>query len=104
MFDDWYDYLNPVEYLKAGKKALFDDPAKNVKGAYDKAIAGAQGNAKQLTDFYDQRKQQALGFYQPLQQMFSDAYGKRPGIAPPQAPQGGVPGSQPLGQMFGGKR
>ena len=100
MFDHWYDYLNPVEYVEYGKKKLFDDPANTVKAGYDQAIAGSQANSKQLQDFYNQRRSQALSFYGPLQQMFTSAYGQNPGIAPAQVPQ--VPGSMPLSKMFGG--
>ena len=102
MFDNWYDYLNPLEYLGYAKDKLFDQPANAVKGAYDQAIQGSQANQKQLMDFYNQRRQDALGFYGPLQKMFTNTYGQNPGIAAPQVPTA-VPGSMPLTKMFGGK-
>ncbi len=101
LFDNWYDYLNPVEYLKYGKQELFDKPANNAKTAYDQAVSSSQANQKQLMDFYDKRRGEALGLYAPLQKMFANTYGQNPGIAPPQVPQ--VPGSQPLNKMFGGR-
>ncbi len=102
LFDNWYDYVNPLEYLKYGKQELFDKPADKVKGAYDQASTDAKANSAQIRDMLMGQKQQALGFYSPLQKMFSNAYGQNPGIAGPQTP--GVPGSMPLNKMFGGGR
>lgn len=99
-FDNWYDYLNPLEYAGAAKDYFIDDPANAVKGAYDQAIQQSNANSAGIRDFLMGRLGQAQKFYQPMQDMFSRTYGEQPGIQAPQVP--GVPGQMPLKKMFGG--
>lgn len=117
----WYDYVpfasnvaglakgdpaqaiggNAYMAIKGAKNYFFDDPANQVKQAYDQAAGQSQQNMKQLTDFYMQQQAKAQGFYKPLQNMFNQAYGTG-GIEAPQTPQS--PG-MPLKSMYDqGKR
>jgi hypothetical protein len=81
------------------KNYFFDDPANNIKAAYDKALGDVEGNKRQMMDFYLGQQQKAQGFYKPLQEMFSKAYGG--GIQGPQVPK--APGVS-LASLYGGGR
>lgn len=74
--------------------------ANDVKAAYDQAMNDSRKNAGEIRDFLLNREDKAQGFYKPLQNMFQSAYGTQ-GIQGPQIPR--VPGSKPLGGMFGGR-
>lgn len=100
MFDNWYDYLNPMEYLSYGKQELFDKPANQVKEAYDRAAGDTRANAQQIRDFLLGREQRAQDFFNPLQQMFQNAYGTK-GIQGPQVPRSPMPS---LASLYGGQR
>ena len=84
-----------------GTTYLSRQGASQHKSALQDAIDKQGTNNAALQAMIEQRKQQALGYYKPLQDMFTAAYGTQ-GIAPPQTPQ--APGVSPLGTMFGGKQ
>lgn len=114
----WYDYVPVVsnvaglakgdpgqamfgvgyEGLMGAKKHFFDDPANKIKGAYDQAIGQSDQDTQKLMDFYMGQQSKAQGYYKPIQNMFSQAYGTG-GIQAPQTPQS--PGVS-LKSMFGG--
>ncbi len=93
---NWYDVIPGVGPLDLAKQYFYDDPAAEIKGAYDKALGQTQENAQKLQDFYMGREENAENYYKPLQKMFGQAYGQS-GIAAPQ-----VPG--PLSMAYGGGR
>lgn len=73
----------------------------DVKAAYDKAMQQSMQMGQQTKNFLMGQQGKALGFYQPIQQLFNNAYGTQ-GIAAPQVP-GQTPGVRPFGAMFGGR-
>lgn len=88
---------------------LEGDP-NGIKAAYDKAIAQSQASASNIVNFLGKSKQEAQGYYAPMQHMFSNAYGTE-GIQAPQVPQaaqqppqGQMPGQSPFAAMYGAKR
>jgi hypothetical protein len=73
----------------------------DIKAAYDSAMGQSAANQEKLKAFLMGQQQKAQGFYAPLQQMFSRAYGQG-SIAPPT--QATVPGSTPITSMFNQSR
>lgn len=75
--------LDPV---LAANQHFFVDPANKAKAGYDQAMQMNDAGSQKIQDFYSGAKQQALGYYQPMQQMFNQSYGTQ-GIAAPQVPK-----------------
>jgi hypothetical protein len=97
---DWAQALTgpAAPLVRGGKKYFFDDPANEVKDAYDKAASQSQASQQKYQQFMDQRRAEALGFYSPLQKLFQGAYGTN-GLQGPQVPQ--APGGT-LASLYGG--
>jgi len=93
--DAWKEVSDPFVNLYHG---VFGDP-KGVKAAYDAQIQASKDAQSKLQQFLMGQKGQAQAIYQPLQHMFSAAYGTE-GLQAPQIPQ--APGG-PLSRMYGGK-
>lgn len=79
-------------------KGITGDPGA-IAAAYDKQIQASKDAAAQMQKFLTTREAHAEQYYQPLQHMFSNAYGTE-GMQAPQVPQ--APGG-PLSRMYGGK-
>lgn len=102
MAANWYDFIPGVSNVAgavngdwgraifgvgdAAKDYFFDDPANTAKAAYDQAIGQSQASGKQIRDFLMGQQEKALGFYQPMQQLFNQTYGSS-GIQAPQIPR-----------------
>lgn len=82
--------------ISGANKHFFEEPANQIKQAYDQASGQTDQDKQQLMDFYMGQQAKAQGFYKPLQGMFNQAYGTS-GIQAPQTPQ--APG-RPLESMF----
>jgi hypothetical protein len=98
MANNWWDYIPGVSNVAgiakgdaeqaflgpgaAAKNYFFDDPANEAKAAYDQAMGQSQHSAQQIQDFLMGQQKQALGYYQPVQNMFNTAYGSQ-GLKPP---------------------
>jgi len=98
-YDNWTDFGHlvgdPAGYATGinkngvtGIKDFLSGNPDKVKAAYDQAISQSQNNGQQIRDFLLGREQQAQKFYQPLQALFSSAYGTQ-GIQGPQVPPAG---------------
>lgn len=99
----WYDWIPGVSNVAgiargdstqallgpgaAAKRYFFDDPANEAKAAYDQALSQSGTSARQIQDFLMGQQKQALGYYQPIQEMFNRTYGQ--GIQGPRLPGGG---------------
>ncbi len=83
--------------LSQGYQAVTGHPDA-IKAAYDKAIASSQAGGAQIRDFLLGREAKAQQFYQPVQNMFSQAYGGK-GIQPVATQGGGTP----FTSAFGGR-
>lgn len=83
------------------KNYFFDQPANDVKAAYDEAMKRAQQGGQDVKNFLMDREARAQGFYSPIQKMFENAYGTQ-GIRGPQVPK--APGVGPMQSMYGGSR
>lgn len=71
--------------LIAAKSEFFDKPAAANKAALDAAAGANAAGYQGLQNFYAQQKQNTLGYYKPLEHMFSNAYGTE-GLQAPQLP------------------
>jgi hypothetical protein len=74
-----------IDPVLAAKDDFFDQPANEIKAAYDKAGGVTSQNLQQLMGYINGQQNQALGYYKPMQAMFDRTYGQ--GIAGPQIPQ-----------------
>lgn len=83
--------------LKGANDYFFEEPANDIKRAYDQASGQADQDTQKLMDFYKAQQGKALDFYKPLQSMFNQSYGTS-GIAAPQTPR--APGARPLQNMY----
>lgn len=98
----WYDWIPGVSNIAgiakgdstqallgpgaAAKNYFFDEPANSAKAAYDQAMGQSAASAKQIQDFLMGQQGKALGYYQPIQDMFNRTYGQ--GIQGPKLPGG----------------
>lgn len=89
---NWYDYLNPVYDVKAGYKALYEDPADAKKAALDQASQQAQALGQDVFGKAMQGKNEALAQFAPADAAYNALYGDPTKLKKAQAPGAALPG------------